>query len=151
MRDHEPTQWPESEAAARRLAEGIFSHCAGETDTESDPCRGCPGWTTRPSGDWCGAVYLDRSAPMEPIHASPQAKAFAHLRGLWLGLRDDACPEKMAAARAIAVAIEAVGAITSLELELWVRRFEACPGHINDGRRWCAYCGDMPARPSEGP
>jgi len=58
-RDAEPTAWPETDEEAQRIATGVFSHCVGETNDDTDPCRGCPGWTTQ-TGDWCGAVYLPR-------------------------------------------------------------------------------------------
>lgn len=73
------------------------------------------------------------------------------LRDHWLGLRDDASPESAAYVRGTIDAAAAMCLLSEIESELWLRRIQTCPGHDDEGgRRWCAFCGAMPAANGEG-
>lgn len=72
-------------------------------------------------------------------------RAAEHMRERWLELRDDAGVGPMDAAKGAIVALAETGLLTVEQRELWERRILTCPGHDDEaGRRWCAYCGDMP-------
>lgn len=80
---------------------------------------------------------------------SEDAKTLAehYLRGRWLSMRDDGAAVQRAHALGSIRALEFCGVITPPIAELWQRRLDTCPGHDDEGgRRWCAYCGDMPKR-----
>ena len=72
------------------------------------------------------------------------AKPDEYLNSLWEAMRDDCSPSVLARAYGAVHAFEAVGILTIPEMEAWILRFSHCPGHGDeDGRAWCAYCGDL--------
>lgn len=68
----------------------------------------------------------------------------AALTAVWRALRNDASVHPMATAVSIALFACDAGLIDRDGAELWIRRFQTCPGHDDEGgRAWCAYCGDL--------
>lgn len=66
------------------------------------------------------------------------------LQDLWRQARDD--ERHWFAALSCVVFAQRTGLLTDEQTELWTRRLDTCPGHDDEGgRRWCAYCGDIPA------
>lgn len=64
------------------------------------------------------------------------------LNRMWRCLRNDASDPQMARLYGAISALHQIGALTSDEAELWLRRIKECPGHDDEGGRvWCAYCG----------
>lgn len=67
------------------------------------------------------------------------------LEALWRQLRNDCGVVSVAFAHGALLFAALSGAITEEQRELWLRRFQTCPGHDDEGGRvWCAYCGNMP-------
>lgn len=72
------------------------------------------------------------------------------LRDHWLSLRDDCSPERLAYVRGAIGMAAVAGAISETEALIWSRVINACPGHEDDGRSWCAYCGGLRERTQHG-
>jgi len=67
------------------------------------------------------------------------------LTKLWRAMRDDKSDTACAEAAGALVVLKIVGVLNPSEVELWLQRFERCPGHEDEGGwSWCAYgclCG----------
>jgi len=64
------------------------------------------------------------------------------LAQLHLDLRDDASPTRLAYVSGAIGILEIAGVLSHIRAECWRAMIQTCPGHRNDPRSWCAYCGN---------
>jgi hypothetical protein len=88
--------------------------------------------------------------PATATASTKRQLADAFLDRAWRHLRNDAGAPALAPVHGAIAMAQELGALNAEQAELWCRRLETCPGHDDEGgRRWCAYCGDLPTTETE--
>ena len=87
------------------------------------------------------------TAWVEPTLACDEIDRVLH--GRWIEMRDSANLTAQAKSEGYVEALARIGLLTADQAELWMNRWQRCPGH-DCSRVWCAYCGDIPREDDDG-